>query len=320
LGCGAFGAVTLVRCPASGEALALKAVSKGIIIEKRMQRAVMLEKAAMQRTCSPFVIRLVATFNSSEHLFFLMEAALGGDLCSVYVRYGFHGSERHARFYVACMLRALEHLHGQGVVYRDIKMENVVLDGSGYGKLCDFGMATCLSGPEDRAYTVCGTPGYMAPEVVEAGHTGYSYAADWWSLGVLLYELMTGTSPFAAPDAPQIHARVLAGIEVVSFPEGRLWPALVRGLCRRSPEERLPRQPDGTRLVEEHEWYGEEVGFDWRAHAAREMPAPHVPRVNGPIDLSNFCASWLDRPRDVPYEDPGTGWEEGFEDTFVAGG
>merc|ERR1719291_161781 len=109
-------------------------------------------------------------------------------------------------------------------------------------------MATSLPGAEDRAFTVCGTPGYMAPEVALLG-AGYGFAADWWCLGILVYELFKGETPFAAPDVPQIHAKVAAGLRLGDFPEGPSWPGRVLELCRYAPEERSPMLPGGVRNV-----------------------------------------------------------------------
>lgn len=312
LGCGAFGAVTLVKCKVTSRTLAMKAVSKGLIVQRRMQLPVLREKEIMKKSAgNPFVVKLVATLVDDERLYFLMEPAMGGDLGTVYIRYPLFGSEAYARFYTACIFRALEHLHESKVVYRDVKMENVVVDRNGYGKLCDFGMATCLTEQNDRAYTICGTPGYMAPEV--ASGSGYAYAADWWSLGILLYELMVGELPFISPDPADMAAKRSFDITAVPMPEGAVWADLVRSICKQAPGERLPMLAGGSRALQAHPWYSS-AGFDWASHATQEMVASHLPVVDGPEDLSNFGASWFDRPRSMFYVDPGTGWDDNFEE------
>lgn len=310
IGSGAFGTVALVRHTATGEVMALKALSKGMLVNKSLQRAVLLEKETMQAACSLFVVRLLSTFNSSQHLYFLMEAAMGGDLYAAYNRHDLYGSETHARFYAACVIRGFEHLHGRGVLYRDLKMENIVMDEQGYTKLCDFGMATFLSRHEaGLARTICGTPGYMAPEVLCGG--GYSYAADWWGLGCLIFEMQMGQGPFVGPDVAATQSNVGLGIECVEMPEDAAWPDLVRRICRREPCERLPVLPDGTQSIEEHPWYCK-ANFDWFAHGRGDMPALHLPQLARAQDLRNLCSSALARPRFVSYEDLGTGWDSKF--------
>lgn len=308
LGSGAFGVVSLVRCGVTGRTMALKSVSKGVVVHKSLQRGMMWEKAAMQRVSSPFVTRLLSTFNDHDHLHFLMEVALGGDLLHTYHRHGYTGSPAPARFYAACVARALDHLHGRLVLYRDLKMENVVVDQRGYGKLCDFGMAACFSQPNERAWTLCGTSGHMAPEIL-AG-SGYSFAVDWWGLGILVYELLMGVGPFAATDAHKTMAKVELGIDSVDMPRHEAWCSFVRSLCRRSPEERLPAGPGGMAALQDHPWFSE-ASFDWALHARCAMPPPHIPSLDGPEDTSNFDLV-CDRPRDLTYVDPGTGWDEDF--------
>lgn len=294
--------------------MALKSLSKGMLVKRSLQKSVTSEKQVMQKADSPFIVKLLATFDAAQHLHFLMEAAMGGDLFTVYCRHSLYGSAAHARFYAACAARALEHLHGRRCLYRDLKMENLVLDCGGYAKLCDFGLATCLaSRPDGRARTVCGTLGYMAPEV--AGGDGYSYAVDWWGLGILVFELMRGTSPFSAPAPWQIHAKVAAGIEsVTGHLRGGTWLRLVRALCCKGPGLRLPMLPGGLQNVEEHAWF-DEAAFPWAAHRRRELAPPHAPEpLEGAGDLRHFSPEGQSRPPDVCYESQGTGWTAGFED------
>mmetsp|Transcript_22039 Transcript_22039/g.58185 ORF Transcript_22039/g.58185 Transcript_22039/m.58185 type:complete len:283 (+) Transcript_22039:2-850(+) len=259
----------------------------------------------MQATDSPFLVKLAACFDRDQELFFLLEPATGGDLYTIYRWRNFFGFEDHARFYMACTTCALEHLHGRGILYRDLKMENVVLDARGYAKLCDFGTSTFA----DRAFTMCGTPEYMAPEVFSG--TGHGPAADWWTLGVLGFELMMAQTPFMDADPLQIFRNAREGIDRVQMPGDKHWAALVKSLCRPNPIHRLPMLPRGLEQLRSQEWWS---GFDWGSLEAQTMPPPHVPTLRGPDDLRNFNCEGQDQPARLTFHDWGEGWFEGFED------
>jgi len=308
LGTGALGAVTLVKDKQTHRHFALKAVSKGLIMQMQTPQAMQKEKLVLQTTRSPFLIRLAATFNTAYYLYFLMELALGGELYTIYRRHGLFGSAAHARFYAACTLRGLEHLHERHIIYRDLKTENLLLGNNGYCKLTDFGMATFTKG---HAYTLCGTPEYMAPEVISC--TGHSAAADWWSLGILIYECMEGETPFVAEDNICIFRKVRLGIEWVHFPKAQAWADLVRDLCRQDPSERIPVRRGGVRNVEQHPWFAG-AEFNWGQHRCCMMDAPYIPELKNPEDLTNFDTALQEMPAQFEYDDPGDGWDEGFED------
>uniref|UniRef100_A0A7S2I1P8 cGMP-dependent protein kinase n=1 Tax=Alexandrium andersonii TaxID=327968 RepID=A0A7S2I1P8_9DINO len=309
LGCGGFGVVTLVKCGITGNTFALKALSKGHIAAQNQERSVMNEKGILRMTHSPFLVRLAATFNGDQHLYFLLEPAMGGELFTIYQRKNFYGSEKHARFYVACVLRGFEHLHARQIIYRDLKPENLLLDSKGYCKVTDFGLAKFVIG---HTYTTCGTPDYFAPEMVMgAGHTN---AVDWWTLGVLVYELMMSDTPFSAQDTIHIFRKVQRGIEAVSFPSKTDWAPLVKSLCKQEPSERLPMRKGGGKAVEEHAWFTK-AGFDWKALDKRTMVAPYIPQVKSASDMTNFEANEEDAPPDLHYSNTGACWDKDFEDT-----
>jgi serine/threonine protein kinase len=224
LGTGSFGEVLLVgyegigssHTDQTGSLFALKTVSVQRVYEANIEESVKVERAVLEATDSPFVVRLAASYASPSYFYLLLEVALGGDLNCLYQHGGFFGSEPHARFYSACALLALEHLHGRRILYRDVKMENLVLDRKGYVKVCDFGVSSFNF---DRSFSICGTPEYMAPEVADG--SGHTCAADWWSLGVLVYELLQGCSPFLADDAATMFAKARRGIDPQPQPLGR---------------------------------------------------------------------------------------------------
>lgn len=267
----------------------------------------MNEKAILRMTHSPFLVRSAATFTGDEHLYFLLEPAMGGELFTIYQRRNFHGSEKHARFYVASVLRAFEHLHQRQIIYRDLKPENLLLDTKGYCKVTDFGLAKFVIG---HTYTTCGTPDYFAPEMVLG--IGHTTAVDWWTLGVLAYELMMADTPFSAEDTIYVFRKVQRGIEAAHFPSDAPWTVLVKQLCKQEPSERLPMRQGGARNVELTEWF-KGGKFDWGGLDSRTMPAPFQPKVRGNADLDNFEADETEGPPEIPYHDPGNGWDRDFE-------
>lgn len=308
IGCGGFGTVTLQRCTLTDKIFALKTLSKGFMVQRGQQQSVLNEKNVLRMTQSPFIIRLAATFNEPQRLHFLLEPALGGDLFTVYQKNEFHGSVVHAQFYVACVVRAFQHLHQRHIIYRDMKPENLLLDSKGYCKVADFGLAKFVIG---YAYTTCGTPEYFAPEMVL--HMGHSTGVDWWSLGILAYELVVGDSPFAASEPMQVFRLIKQGIQAVVFPKSPpgAWAEFVQALCQEEPSERLPMRRGGVHNVEAHDFYS---GFDWAALDSRTMIAPFVPVLKRQDSLANFDVGDVRRPPTIRYEDTGTGWDDDFED------
>lgn len=228
---------------------------------------------------------------------------MGGELFTTYERLRLYGSEKHARFYVACTVEALAHLHERRVTYRDLKPENLLLDERGYCKLTDMGLAKVTNG---LTYTLVGTPDYMAPEVIN--QTGHGRPVDWWMLGVLTFELLVGRAPFEAESDNERYEAVKRGIEAIVFPPSCRGDAaeLVRKLCRHAPESR----PKAI-AVREHAWFRD---FNWQSLRALSMDAPYKPRVRGPTDLGNFRRCEED-PTFLPYEDRGK--FANFEDSCI---
>lgn len=311
LGVGAFGLVTLEADRRTGRTYALKAVSKGYLAHLRMEYSVLNEKRILKMLDTPFVVRLLATYNGREHVYFLLEAALGGELFTTYERLKLYGSEPHAKFYVACVTEALAHLHERNVIYRDLKPENLLLDVRGFCKVTDMGLAKITTG---QTYTMVGTPDYMAPEVID--QTGHTRSVDWWTLGVLLFELMAGKAPFESKtgNAHETYSLVKKGIETVRFPDSLRAEAthMVRLLCHRTPEARLR-----TPKLREHSFFRH---FDWAGLVALRLNPPLVPQVRGPRDLTNFRDCEHEDPQAMPYQDTGSGWDQGFEDDVLTVG
>ncbi|CAJ1367345.1 unnamed protein product, partial [Effrenium voratum] len=328
LGCGGFGSVELWEHRDSKETYAMKCVSKGFIVKMGMQDSIINEKNILLMTNSFFIIKLLdpvkmwsqECFNGSQTLYFLMEPALGGELYATYNRKGLHGmlgggepssadsdwtsirplsSEKHTKFYIAGTVCALAHLHERRIIYRDLKPENLLLSEGGQLKLTDMGLAKFVVG---KTYTTCGTPDYFSPELIAS--SGHTIAVDWWTLGILLFELMAGHPPFESPTPMETYSKVMKGIGKVKMPpkcQGAIGD-LIKGLLKKEPSERLPMRPGSTQNLKDHKRLG-----------------------TCKKDLSNFTArkerawaraSWTcaedDMPQQLEYEDDGSEWDKDF--------
>lgn len=306
LGCGGFGAVELVEHVKTGETYALKALSKGYTVKSGMQQSVMSEKTVQLMCDSAFIVKLYETFNGEQSLYFLLELALGGELYATYNKKDFFGKEPHAKFYVAGVVFAFDHMHQRKIIFRDLKPENLLLNEHGHIKVTDMGLAKVCAG---KTHTTCGTPDYFAPELIQsAGHTR---ALDWWTLGILTFELLVGRPPFESASPMQIYQKVVKGINKVSFPKKCKGPAedLIKALCRADPSERLPMKKGGIVNVQQHEWYKD---FDWEAMFACTAAVPYKPQVKNKKDIANFSARKEDMPPHILYKDTGSGWDKDF--------
>ncbi|KAL4103056.1 hypothetical protein PRIC1_006793 [Phytophthora ramorum] len=279
LGRGAFGRVRLVRHAASNRAYALKCLIKSHIVENNLKEHVLNEKRVMLALDHPFILKLYTTFKDRTHLYFLVELALGGELFT-YLRRRDHFEEPIARFYIASVVLVFQHMHSKSIVYRDLKPENILLDNEGFMKLADFGLAKLVT---DRTWTLCGTPDYLAPEIIL--NKGHDKAVDYWALGILIFELMTGSAPFYAQDPMQIYALIIQGN--IKFPAymGRASVDLVQKLLCQNPARRLGNMKHGIKDIINHRWFS---SFQWESLRNKSMRPPIVPQVRDDFDTSNF--------------------------------
>jgi len=305
LGCGGFGAVEMVEHVKSGNTYALKSLSKGYVVKSGMQSSVMSEKNVQMMCDSKFIVKLYETFNGDQSLYFLLELALGGELYATYNKKNLWGNENCAKFYVAGTTFAFEHLHSKKIIFRDLKPENLLLNEFGQVKLTDMGLAKVVVG---KTYTTCGTPDYFAPELIASkGHTN---AVDWWTLGILTFELMSGHPPFESATPMQIYQKVTKGINKVQFPK-RLKGCedLIKRLCHNNPAERLCMKKGGIVHIKEHAWFG---GFDWDGMFNLTVTPPWKPTVKSKKDAANFNARKDDMPPQMAYKDDGSKWDKDF--------
>lgn len=305
LGMGGFGRVELVQYVGDkSRTFALKCLKKHHIIETQQQNHIFSEKDIMMNCCSPFIARFYKTFKDTKYLYMLLEACLGGEVWTI-LRERNKFDDHTVKFYTACVVEALEYLHKKNIIYRDLKPENLVLDTVGFAKLIDFGFAKRV-GPSQKAWTFCGTPEYVAPEVIL--NKGHDQAVDYWSLGVLMFELLTGNPPFRGCDPMKTYNIILKGIDMVDFPRyiTKHAHSLIKRLCRDSPSERLGYQKNGISDIKNHKWF---QGFDWVGLKHRTLTPPIILQVRSPLDNSNFDT--YPRNEDIPPDDS-SGWDADF--------
>ncbi|XP_065288928.1 cGMP-dependent protein kinase 1 isoform X2 [Dermacentor albipictus] len=306
LGVGGFGRVELVQSMQDPmRSFALKVMKKAQIVETRQQQHIMSEKMILEEANCDFIIKLYKTFKDRKYLYMLLEPCLGGELWTILRDRG-NFDDNTTRFYTACVVEAFDYLHARNIIYRDLKPENMLLDVQGYIKLVDFGFAKKLVNGR-KTWTFCGTPEYVAPEVIL--NRGHDISADYWSLGVLMFELLTGAPPFTDPDFMKTYNIILKGIDAIDFPRciTRNATALIKKLCRDNPNERLGYGKGGIRDIMKHKWFD---GFNWEGLHTRTLKPPIIPQVRHMTDTSNFDRYPPDT--DGPPPDDMTGWDANF--------
>lgn len=293
LGEGSFGSVVLLKDKRDSSMYALKAILKEAIIKEKIGPAVQNERSVMSVLDSDFIVRLIGCYEDQRNVFFLLEPVFGGDLYDVFSEKGLFGKTAHAKFYIGCVTLGLEHMHQKRVIYRDLKLENCLLDSRGYAKLTDMGIAKMVIG---KTYTICGTADYFAPETLR--QAGHNRAVDWWAAGVLLFIMVVGRSPFDAEDVTEIYKNIVKGFSKVNFPKtvASDLSDVIKSLCRKKPEERTPMQKGGVEMLKEMPWFND---FDWTKLASRTLEAPLIPP---PPAMEKIAAKKLSRELDLQFD------------------
>nr|CAD2166166.1 unnamed protein product [Meloidogyne enterolobii] len=304
LGIGGFGRVNLVRHIDRDKVYALKILNKQHVKNKNQIEHVQNERAILMECHCDFIIRLHKTFRDSERVYMLMEYCPGGDLWTV-LRSFLRLDEKKARYYCAAALEAFDYLHKRLIIYRDLKPENMLLDINGIPKLVDFGFAKRLPSEMDRAWTFCGTTEYVAPEVILG--EGQDSGVDIWSLGIFLYEMLTGSPPFAASEPMLTYGAIIKGVQNLSWPRyisdnSRL---LIFKLCRKNATQRLGYGHFDD--LRKDIWF---EGFDFTSFRNHSMRPPIRPKVLSLTDTRNFDR--FSSTDDFACGTDDDGWDEDF--------
>ena len=290
LGRGSFGEVLLVRLKANKKLYAMKVLDKKMLKQRKQQIHTKTERDLMVKINCPFIVNIKSAFQDETKLYIVSEFLQGGDLF-------FHLHEKRytvfpeikARFYIMELVIALDFLHQNNMIYRDLKPENILLDSQGHVKLTDFGLSKIFENEDDKAYTVCGTPQYLAPEILL--RKGYDKAVDWWSLGCVLYEMLYGRLPFKLKKGQKISLNIYK--EEIAFDKKISEEAkdLIVNLLIFDPKSRLGSGVDGGEKIKNHNFF---KGVNWKDVWDRKLEPPFVPNLKSDQDLKYFDSSFTD--------------------------
>jgi len=292
LGTGSFGRVLLVRFKSKDTLYAMKILSKNQIKIKHQEEHTKTERDLMVKINNPFIVNIKFAFQDDSKLYIVSDFMQGGDMF-----YHLHSQkkfeESRAKFYAIELILGLEYLHKNSMIYRDLKPENILMDSKGHLKISDFGLSKILDSPDDKAYTLCGTPQYLAPEILK--NKGYDKTVDWWSLGCFLYEMLTGFLPFYIPKGNRINPKVFE--EPLRFPPDVNPVAinLISQLITVNPKKRLGYGEEDAKKIKEHEFF---KGVEWEKYLNKEIEPPFLPEFDNETDLRYFDKMFTDEPID----------------------
>lgn len=291
IGKGSYGKVMLVRHKDKvDEVYAMKMLRKENVIKRNQVEHTKTERHVLETVSHPFIVNLYYAFQTPKKLYFVLEYCPGGELFFHLSRAG-RFSEGRCRFYASEILLAIEYLHRLNIIYRDLKPENILLDGDGHVKITDFGLSKEGILDNFSAKSMCGTPEYLAPEILDK--LGHGKAVDWYSSGALMYEMLTGLPPFYTRDREKLFERIRRG--VLNYPNyiTPVAKSLLQSLLHGDPTRRLGGGDGDGEEVKAHPFFS---GIDWVAIQQRRLIPPFKPNVSAVGDVKYFDKEFLELP------------------------
>ena len=278
IGTGSFGKVYLVQYKKDEQYYAMKMLEKSLIKEKDQEEHTITERILMSKLKNPLLVKLFYCFQDAKYLYFIMEFIQGGELI-YHLKKQIRFDDEKTKFYIAELILALEFLHNNNIIYRDIKPENILIDKTGHIKLVDFGLSKVFKNTDEKMLTICGTPFYLAPEIVEK--KGYNYSADWWSLGCLMYEMLSGNPPFKI-NGNNIYT--LKFDEPPKMDNGFSNEAkdLITKLLNKDPKKRLGFGKNGVEELKSHPYFND---INWEDLQNLKVSPPFIPELRDSLDL-----------------------------------
>ena len=296
LGRGSFGRVLLVANIHNGKYFAMKELKKDFLKKNNQVSNTKVERKILETVSHPFVVRLFYAFQTSQKLYLVCEYMPGGEIFYHLRKEGCFSEDR-TKLYICELILALENLHNKGIIYRDLKPENILLDRDGHLKITDFGLSKILPDEKsnERTYTICGTPEYLAPEIL--GGKGYDKSVDWWSLGTVLYEMLVGFSPFKENKRKldmSVYSKPILKHKNIS----ETAYSLIQDLLQLDPSKRLGSSVEDSEEIKSHKFF---EGVNWTAVLEKTIKPKFKPYLTDEDDLSNFDRMFTDED---PFSEP----------------
>ena len=290
IGTGSFGKVLLVKYNSNNNLYAMKVLNKSQIKLKKQEENTKNERDLMVKLNNPFILSIKFAFQDESKLYIVSEFLQGGDLFYHLHHSTINLTEEVAKFYIIELILGLEFLHQNNVIFRDLKPENILLDSEGHIRISDFGLSKILENSRDKAYTLCGTLKYLAPEILK--NKGYEKSVDWWSLGCIFYEMLMGHLPFKI-NGNVIDPEVFE--EKIKFNDNinPLLVDLISQLLAVNPKKRIGYGDSDAKKIKEHQYFND---VDWNKYLNKEIEPPFVPKLDGDMDLRYFDKSFTDEP------------------------
>merc|ERR1719410_180383 len=282
VGKGSFGKVMMVRKRDDQKIYAMKVLKKKALVKRKQVIHTQTERRVLSGIDNPFIVSLRYAFQSEAKLYMILDFFNGGELFFHLKKDG-RFPEKRARFYSGEICLALECLHLRQIIYRDLKPENILLDSDGHIKITDFGLSKDCLKNEELTHTFCGTPEYLAPEVLQ--QQGHGKAVDWWSFGTLLFEMMTGLPPFYNQNLNLMYEKILHSPIPMPKYLSKEARSLFLGLLERDPKRRLGSSKEDASEIKEHIFF---KPLDFRKLLAKQLKPPYKPKVQDITDTANI--------------------------------
>ncbi|KAH0788551.1 AGC family protein kinase [Histomonas meleagridis] len=308
IGQGFFGKVYLVRYQKDGKLYALKAMSKAKLAENGSIQHIFNEKKILINNRNPFLVQAFFAFQTEKKVFIVLEYVPGGELFRL-LQDEYKFCEKRAKLYAAEILLGLSYLHEHGIIYRDLKPENILVDEDGHLKITDFGFSKLNIKTEGQTTTTfCGTPEYLAPEVFK--HQPYTRAVDWWSFGVMLFEMLTGCQPFYSDNVEKMIRSIM--FDSIEYPVNMSPEAvdLCKKLLQKDPKKRLGSGPLDAEEIKRHSFF---AGINWTNVMNKKTCPKYIPTIKSETDTSNFDEEFTEMPNAVSLGDDSLVPEEAQE-------
>ena len=293
IGKGSYGNVFLVRYNKNNMIYAMKVYKKSDLREKNQENNTKSERNLLTQINFPFIVEVKFAFQTDSKLFLVQEFIQGGDLF-FHIHSGQKFSTQKTKFYLVEIILAIDFLHKNNMIYRDLKPENILIDSKGHIKLTDFGLSKIMTNIEEKSFTICGTLQYIAPEIISG--EGYNESVDWWSLGIIMYEMLTGKLPFKFNFDNQEEQNDLNIYDKkIKFPSWIEENAkdLINKLLNKDPEKRIGSGKEGAENIKKHPFFSD---IDWNKALNKELRPPFIPKIENETDIKYFEKSLVESP------------------------